>query len=458
MKSQGFPVENNLGADALANRLQDVGRAPKPSGVVKTLTYDVELITPLFGGGVEAGVNDLEMPIRAKALRGQLRFWWRLLAANGAFATQGVAAALNGRDLYEAETSRWGGAQPNGTPQASRIQVHIITSAKTVKAPLPFEIQGKDGKWRPNNSFGGREIGYGLFPAKYDNDRKSPLSLMPAGLMFTLELTVCQRNHPTTDQLVVELQKTIEWWATFGGVGARWRRGAGAVRVRDAKRILCVIPAQATSKLLALPKYPGMYMAICPSVRNASQAWQTAVSKLQTFRQVPGIGRAGTPTAQGRSYWPEPDLVRDRFPAADGIFRKHQVRHAWKDWAPRAAFGMPLGIRFPPKQQSQNGEPRGAELVPVTSSGAPSRMASPVIVRAVALPDGNSFAPCALLLPHWRSVLGMSVELKGHPTLKVGGIWPGSSVDQASAAAAIKPIGGTGKQDPLSAFMKFFTK
>src|SRR5262249_37663975 len=40
-------------------------------------SYRIELITPLFGGGVEAGVNDPTMPIRGTAIRGQLQFWWR---------------------------------------------------------------------------------------------------------------------------------------------------------------------------------------------------------------------------------------------------------------------------------------------------------------------------------------------------------------------------------------------
>ena len=46
-------------------------------------TYDIEVITPLFGGGVEAGVNDPITLIRPSSIRGHLRFWWR--------ATRGAA-------------------------------------------------------------------------------------------------------------------------------------------------------------------------------------------------------------------------------------------------------------------------------------------------------------------------------------------------------------------------------
>lgn len=39
-----------------------------------------ELVTPLHGGGVVARESDDKLPVRVTAIRGQLRFWWRLLA------------------------------------------------------------------------------------------------------------------------------------------------------------------------------------------------------------------------------------------------------------------------------------------------------------------------------------------------------------------------------------------
>ena len=37
-------------------------------------TYTIKLITPMYGGGVVAGVVDEEMPVRATSIRGHLRF------------------------------------------------------------------------------------------------------------------------------------------------------------------------------------------------------------------------------------------------------------------------------------------------------------------------------------------------------------------------------------------------
>src|SRR5947209_16197898 len=45
-----------------------------------------ELITPLFGGGVEPKKNNLEQLINGKSIRGQLRFWWRACRGTGKLA------------------------------------------------------------------------------------------------------------------------------------------------------------------------------------------------------------------------------------------------------------------------------------------------------------------------------------------------------------------------------------
>ena len=54
----------------------------QPSAASARVVVKCELMTPMYGGGVEPGKVDRAMPIRPSAIRGQLRFWWRLL--NGA--------------------------------------------------------------------------------------------------------------------------------------------------------------------------------------------------------------------------------------------------------------------------------------------------------------------------------------------------------------------------------------
>lgn len=40
----------------------------------------VQLVTPMFGGGVVAREVDESHPIRETSIRGQLQFWWRATA------------------------------------------------------------------------------------------------------------------------------------------------------------------------------------------------------------------------------------------------------------------------------------------------------------------------------------------------------------------------------------------
>jgi CRISPR type III-B/RAMP module RAMP protein Cmr1 len=74
-------------------------------------SYAIELITPLFGGGVETRVNDPSFPIRVTSIRGQLQFWWR--------ATVGAQYASR-QELRAAQSAIWG-----NTEQASRVQVRV---------------------------------------------------------------------------------------------------------------------------------------------------------------------------------------------------------------------------------------------------------------------------------------------------------------------------------------------
>ena len=75
----------------------------------------------MYGGGVKAGVVDQKMPIRASALRGQFRFWWRLLNSTTYLESTGQ---LDSERLFNAESALWGGISSNG-PKASQVTVQV---------------------------------------------------------------------------------------------------------------------------------------------------------------------------------------------------------------------------------------------------------------------------------------------------------------------------------------------
>ena len=86
-------------------------RKPEPSSVKATKEYRIELLTPMFGGGTEAGVSDPLLPIRPTAVRGQLQFWWR--------ATRG-AGLHSPEELRVRQTAVWG-----STERASPVEVEV---------------------------------------------------------------------------------------------------------------------------------------------------------------------------------------------------------------------------------------------------------------------------------------------------------------------------------------------
>lgn len=97
----------------------------RPTTIGVPLEYKVELITPMFGGGVKARTVDTGMPIRAREVRGQLRFWWRLLAKH--------------KNLREAEELIWGGISGDDENEKSNkgvIDIRVSTSQEIKAIPL----------------------------------------------------------------------------------------------------------------------------------------------------------------------------------------------------------------------------------------------------------------------------------------------------------------------------------
>jgi len=89
------------------------------------IALQCKLITPLFGGGVKAGEVDRAMPIRPTAIRGHLRFWWRLLQGQG----------IKPDELFEKECSLWGGiSEPAPTASRVAVQVKAATADKMIPA------------------------------------------------------------------------------------------------------------------------------------------------------------------------------------------------------------------------------------------------------------------------------------------------------------------------------------
>ena len=96
-----------------------------------------QLLTPLYGGGVESATVDQRMPIRVSAIRGQLRIWWRLLAKH--------KWKLGDDDaIRKAEFALWGGMGKEAHASEVFLKVSDVQLSEVVSyqdyVPNPIRI------------------------------------------------------------------------------------------------------------------------------------------------------------------------------------------------------------------------------------------------------------------------------------------------------------------------------
>jgi CRISPR-associated protein Cmr1 len=358
----------------------------------------VVLKTPMFGGGVTAGEVDKAMPARVASIRGQLRFWWRI--ACGPF--------VDSKEMFARESAVWGGIRETG-PLASKVRMRV--ECKAAGSHLYSAREETDSG-----------IGYAIGPAKVDSTQ-----LLRAGYSFSLHL-----HYP--DSVAADVEAALRWWVSFGGLGARTRRGLGAVHVEA----LAPVTVDEVKKV-------GGRLLLRAEVREAHDAWRAAAGCLRTFRQGKNTGRneaaPGSQSPAGRSRWPEPDALR----ALSGrAANSHRQRIVEGDFFPRAAFGLPIVFHF---KDSKAGDPQDHTLEPADAE----RMASPLILRPYW--NGVAWQPAALLLPGWQKAL--SQPLKFHDQRYQPMHWPADAARRQASAAPIRPLQGRG-DNALSAFMTYF--
>jgi CRISPR-associated protein Cmr1 len=337
----------------------------------QVIRAELELITPMVGGGAVARMVDEERPVNGKTVRGQLRFWWRATraarySADGLSAMRRDEAWLFGKAATFKEQEVKAGLGP------SRVQVTVdILRRGRVEAHRP-----------------GTTPAYASFPLPANANMGLPTARLIQDLAFRVTLTVDGRRldgGPLDRQTVeADLQAALWAWVTFGGVGARTRRGFGALRVsaqaptpKEIRAALDrhVLPGTAPRGVPHLSRDPRHTLAL-GGYRSDEEAWTTAIDLYRDYRQSRRPGQGNKP---GRSYWPEPDEIRrltgETAPAHRGPLTSVQK-------FPRAALGLPILFHFRNDRQdpSRSGEPGDTTLRGRHSD----RLASPVILRPAA--------------------------------------------------------------------------
>lgn len=385
--------------------------AVRSSGRV-TREYQISLITPLFGGGAEPGKTDEDFPIRGTSTRGQLRFWWRAV----------IGHRLGAR-MWQREEEVFG-----STEFPSPLDIRVLEQPNVVQVdPTYGERYGL--------------IAYALFSA-VENEQL----VMKEGGAFRLQLACANRAElenrrkaqnarrradgkprlpDTVDDIEPDITAALRAWCAFGGIGARTRRGCGAIFCRD---FTSELPGLDATILVAAPR---------PS---ALEAWKETLKAYRDFRQSPRgrlhpktLRSGKTVRVPGRSHWPEADSIREitgsalrpssrasmpQVPADENP-NDHSAPIVPQEILPafpRAVLGLPINFHFadgPGKNRpgQPNSDPQDVQLIPVAADGKDGdRMSSPVITRPIWL--GSKWHPGIIIL-HQQLSNDLRVRLTG---------------------------------------------
>lgn len=365
-------------------------RAPARDGYI-TQVREYELITPLFGGGVEPGLADPVTVVRATEIRGQLRFWWRAIRGNAPEFDCKIEA------MKKTEDRLWGAASSGDSPFPSVVHLQVTTTNRGRK----LVVRDREGKEIDVSSLNS-PLGYAAFPLR--DKRQQVLE----GVRFTLNI-----HYPQIAR--TEIEAALWAWEIFGGLGGRTRRGFGAIRLLKVNgKVERLLPSNSRSAidmiLLKLNEYiqEGDFPNSVPflsleqddylftdSIANSVECLTHLLGALKNFRHDRPMNEFIDPKdgrkkkRPGRNRWPEPDEIRR---LTRSSFSRHREPLSMIGAFPRSQFGLPIIFQF---KDSDKGDPQTTTLQGVQKES--SRLASPLIIKPVPC-EGGKYLGLAFIL------------------------------------------------------------
>lgn len=320
-----------------------------PEGGQESLLLDVDVITPMFGGGYEPRQVDADCVVRAPEIRGHLRFWWR--------AVEAVRFA-SASELFDKERTLWGSA---GSPGIVRTQVRILDPGR----------ERRHGEIADSpSSKTGPGVGYFLFPFQAEKKTSTPEAKAQEGVRFSLRIGV-------PDAQRAQVERAVRAWLNFGGVGSRTRRGCGALRGpreylpppdgRDGRGFRDWWSGVAPTSPPSSPHTSVLSAVLLgPKAKDAMDAWRQLATFWARFRKGHVGGESYHPTSGSR--WADyHTLCNLRGAKAEGVRLN------------KPFLGLPLIYQ----------QIRDARFSGTLEPEGSGRMASPVILKPVALADGS---------------------------------------------------------------------
>jgi CRISPR/Cas system CMR-associated protein Cmr1 (group 7 of RAMP superfamily) len=265
------------------------------------ISFQVELITPIFGGGAKARELDPVWWLRPSAVKASLRFWWRALYGHEYKTSD---------KMHEAESRIFGkSGDPASKTGPGLVRVAVTEAGSPALQALAQVVPGQ-----------GNPLMGAYFSAAVGQGNPT---LGLAGPKATLTLQFLSSD------VKAQVIRALNCWLIYGGAGARTRRGAGAVAPVNAEAVAITgypttedqlneflkrlpLPGQSVRKHFSLCNH-AIAMRCQAAQATAAEAHKALLTHWRAFRQnrqpPPHFGGGQN---WGLSLWPEGDVLRGR--------------------------------------------------------------------------------------------------------------------------------------------------
>lgn len=285
------------------------------------ITFHCETITPMFLSGADGQTPEL----RAPSIKGALRFWWR--AVNGHLVTDKNGGVEN---LLKEDEKLWGGTSTINKGK-SPVRIKVLNRSKKL-------IYCNDLKRYAEHDPRDRRIPYrkqGLAYLYYVllNQKCNDLEGLDTGSCFSV--TISSKDK---DKLINVI---LSFWifTTFGSLGTRARRGAGAFTIKKIEDYDSIISSDLDFIYKGDDNYSIFLQQNLKKVKEKFNPNNSSVSS-KSYSQVEDI------FFSKHSFKTWQEALDD----IGNIMRKlrtsnKNVKYTVYDIPKKAAFGLPIGIR-----------------------------------------------------------------------------------------------------------------
>ncbi len=338
----------------------------------EAIEVELRLITPMFGGGYKTREVDPFMPIRPAAIRGHLRFWWR--------ATAG-AQYKSAKELYQAEAAIWGAAATPDDKAVGKVAIRVEITHHGREAPYNDIVPKATPREGPLH-------GYFLFPFQKQGV-SIPAATGKQEVAFRVRLLL---QDTLTCEEKESVRNALKAWIAFGGVGARTRRGCGALTVVGSNPSEWLIPSERAPRQewldrLVPANLKGVKTVALPSLANAQVLLVSDASDAtQVWRK---LGRFWARFRKGHFTEEYQPMKKSKWNDYRGVLCKLSSTEETIRLA-KPYLGLPIIYQQIPGA-------RGLCFTGTLEPAESGRMASPVILKPVVLANGKIAGLIAVL-------------------------------------------------------------